>query len=426
MSTDDVVDRGLLAPLGPDRPDLVGDGAVLDALVTVEIALALAWAAEGVAPEAAARIADTFRWRGSGEVATGHGLDTGAIAEAAAAGGNPVIPLVAALRGRLDAADQPSLHRAATSQDVLDSALMLVARRASEAIGADAHRAERALARLIDVHRASPAVARTLGQHAVPTTIGLRFAPRLAALHRARTQLETVAASLPAQFGGAAGTLAAAVEHARVAGLADPQAAALAVSDALADKLGLARPALPWHVTRWPVTEFGDALTRLIDAAGAFAADVATLSRSEIGELAEGAPGGSSAMPHKQNPVDAVLIRGAALRAPFLGATLHAASAQAVDQRPDGAWHAEWPTLRELIRLALGTAAALARLTEGLIVDADAAARHLAVVSADVLAERRAVVGPDDPAASDPDPGHYLGAADALVDRALHQTGGAL
>ncbi|MGY6497779.1 MAG: lyase family protein, partial [Microcella sp.] len=159
--------------------------------------------------------------------------------------------------------------------------------------------------------------------------------------------------------------------------------------------------------------------------AGAFAADVTALTRSEIGELAEGSPGGSSAMPHKRNPVDAVLIRGAALRAPFLGATLHAAAAQAVDQRPDGAWHAEWPTLRELTRLALGTAAALARLTDGLVVDADAAARHLAVAAADVLAERRAVVGADDPAAADLDPSHYLGVADALVDRALDQTGGA-
>lgn len=424
MPTDDVVDLGLLAPLGPDRPELVGDGAVLDALVTVEIALARAWATQGVGVDAAGRLAAAFGWRGVGEPVTGHGLDGGALAAAAAAGGNPVIPLVTALRERVEAADRPSVHRGATSHDVLDSALMLVAHRAASVIVADARRAERALARLIETHRTSPAVTRTLGQHAVPTTIGLRFAPRLAALQRARTQLETVAASLPAQFGGAAGTLAAAVEHARVAGLADPAAAALAVSDAFADELALARPALPWHVTRWPITEFGDALTRLVDAAGAFAADVATLSRSEIGELAEGTPGGSSAMPHKQNPVDAVLIRGAALRAPFLGATLHAASAQAVDQRPEGAWHAEWPTLRELTRLGLGTAAALARLTEGLVVDADTAARTLQAAAADVLAERRAVVGPDDPAASDHDPGHYLGAAELLVDRALDQAGG--
>lgn len=425
MPTDDVVDLGLLVPLGPDRPDLVGDRAVLDALVTVEIALARAWAAQGVGGDAAERIADAFGWRGSAGLATGHGLDAGTLAAQAIAGGNPVIPLVTALRDRVEAADRPSVHRGATSQDVLDSALMLVVRRSAAVMVMDALRAEQALARLIDTHRTSPAVARTLGQHAVPTTIGLRFAPRLIALRRARRNLEGVAASLPAQFGGAAGTLASAVEHARVAGLSSPASAALAVADALADELGLARPELPWHVTRWPVTELGDALTRLVDAAGALAADVATLSRSEIGELAEGSPGGSSAMPHKQNPVDAVLIRAAALRAPFLGATLHAASAHAVDQRPDGAWHAEWPTLRELTRLGLGTAAALARLAEGLIVDVDAAARQLAGAAADVLAERRAVVGPDDPATSDLDPSHYLGAAELLVDRALDQTGGA-
>lgn len=423
MPTDDVVDFGLIAPLGPDRADLIGDAAVLDALVTVEVALARAWASRGVAVDHAPRISAAFGWRGRGDVATNHGIDASAIAAAGAAGGNPVIPLVAALRERLDVDVRPSVHRGATSQDVLDTALMLVARRAADQIVADTRRAEGALGPLIEAHRDAPALARTLGQHAVPTTIGLRFAPRLAALRRARAQVEAVASALPAQFGGAAGTLAAAVEHARIAGLADPERVALDVAAALADELGLAAPELPWHVTRWPLTEFADALTRLIDAAGAFAADVATLSRSEIGELAEGAPGGSSAMPHKQNPVDAVLIRSAALRAPFLAATLHAASAQAVDQRPDGAWHAEWPTLRELTRVALGTSAALDRLADGLRVDRGAAARNLEAAASDVLAERRAVVGSDDPAAHDTDPRHYLGAASALIDRALDVTG---
>ncbi|MFN3707431.1 lyase family protein [Microcella sp.] len=424
MPTDDVVDAGLLAPLGPDGPELIGDAAVLDALVTVELALARAWARQGVSPEASDRASAALGWAGRGNLATGHGLDVATLAAQGAAGGNPVIPLVGALRERLDGADRAALHRGATSQDVLDSALMLIVRRATERIVTDARAAERALARLIDTHRASPAVARTLGQHAVPTTIGLRLAPRLVALRRARSQVESAAAALPAQFGGAAGTLAAAVEHARMAGHGDPRGSALEVAAALADELALAAPELPWHVTRWPVTEVGDALTRLIDAAGALAADVALLSRSEIGELSEGTPGGSSAMPHKRNPVDAVLIRGAALRAPFLAATLHAAAAQAVDQRPDGAWHAEWPTLRDLTRLALGTAAALARLTDGLIVDTAAAARHLAASAADVLAERRAVVGADSPEAHDLDPSHYQGAADALVDRALDEAGG--
>ncbi|MGY6497910.1 MAG: lyase family protein, partial [Microcella sp.] len=271
MPTDDVVDAGLLAPLGPDAPELVGDAAVLDALVTVEIALARAWARQGVTPESSVRASAQLGWAGVGQLATGHGFDLAALAAAGAAGGNPVIPLVGAVRERLDPADRAAIHRGATSQDVLDSALMLIVRRAIARIVQDARAAETELARHIETHRASPAVARTLSQHAVPTTIGLRLVPRLVALRRARTQLEAVGTTLPAQFGGAAGTLSAAVEHARVAGLADPERAALDVADALADELGLATPELPWHVTRWPVTEVGDALTRLIDAAGAFA-----------------------------------------------------------------------------------------------------------------------------------------------------------
>ena len=129
-----------------------------------------------------------------------------------------------------------------------------------------------------------------------------------------------------------------------------------------------------------------------IDAVGVIAADVATLGRTEIGELAEGVGGGSSAMPQKQNPAASVLIRSAALRAPQLGATLHLASALAVDERPDGAWHAEWPTLRELLRLALGATGTAARLVAGLQVDAAAVARNLARHGGLIVAERLSLV----------------------------------
>ncbi len=140
--------------------------------------------------------------------------------------------------------------------------------------------------------------------------------------------------------------------------------------------MGLDAPDGPWHTSRWPVTEIGDALVQAIDALGKVAADVATLGRTEIGEVSEGVGGGSSAMPQKQNPAEAVLIRSAALRAPHLAATLHVASALAVDERPDGAWHAEWPTLRELLRLAVGAAAHGSSLLAHLRVDVDAAASN--------------------------------------------------
>ena len=167
----------------------------------------------------------------------------------------------------------------------------------------------------------------------------------------------------PAHLGGAGGTLASFVE---IPGSAEPAAALPA---AFARALDLDAPDAPWHVTRWPITELGDALVQAIDALGKVAGDVATLSRTEIGEVSEGVGGGSSAMPQKQNPAEAVLIRSAALRAPQLGATLHLAASLAVDERPDGAWHAEWPTLRELLRLALRAtrhaAAMLAHLPGG-------------------------------------------------------------
>ncbi|MFT4211807.1 MAG: lyase family protein, partial [Microbacterium sp.] len=202
---------------------------------------------------------------------------------------------------------------------------------------------------------------------------------------RARVRLAEAVVALPAQLAGAGGTLASFVQI----GGAD---AAAALPGAYAAELGLAAPAAPWHVTRWPVTELGDALAQAVDAVGKIAADVATLSRTEIGELAEGAGGGSSAMPQKQNPAASVLVRSAALRAPQLAATLHLASAFAVDERPDGAWHAEWPTLRELLRLALGATGTAARLVEGLRVDEQAVVRDLVLTDGLLLAERLSIV----------------------------------
>ena len=208
-------------------------------------------------------------------------------------------------------------------------------------------------------------------------------------------------------------------------------------------------PDAPWHTTRWPVTELGDALVQAVDALGVIAGDVATLSRTEIGELAEGSGGGSSAMPQKRNPARSVLIRSAALRAPQLGATLHTAAALAVDERPDGAWHAEWPTLRELLRVARGAAGNAEQLLAGLTIDADAVARNLALSGGLIVAERLSLeltpvlgaervaeliaaagAGADlaelltaEPALRDLDvsalldPAHYTGLAAQLVDR---------
>ncbi|MDY0910124.1 lyase family protein [Microbacterium sp. CFBP9034] len=376
------VDVGLLSPVSAGHDACVSDAAIVDALVTAEVALARALARVGALdPDAAERLSAEFGWTPGG--CRGHGVAATDLALAAAEGGNPVIPLVAALRGR--GVEPEAIHRGATSQDILDTALMLVARDALGRVIADLERSDRALSVFAAEHAAVVAAARTLTQHAVPTTVGARAAGWVRGIRRALRRLREVRDGLPAQLGGAGGTLAATADEWGTD-------AAAALPAAFSAELGLATPDAPWHTERSPVTELGDALVQAVDAVGKIAADVAVLTRPEIGELAEGRGGGSSAMPQKQNPVASVLIRSAALRAPQLAATLHLASAFAVEERPDGAWHAEWPTLRELLRLALGSSAHAAALAEGLVVDRAAVARNLALSDGRIVSERLARV----------------------------------
>lgn len=434
-----VFDEGLLSPVSAGRDQAASDDAVLRALVEAEAALVRAYAATGHAPAAAGEDAAAL-----GEIA----IDAGELAEAAVAGGNPVIPLVAQLRAGAPDPVRAWVHRGATSQDILDTALVVVARDAAGAVLDDLERTSAALAEFAERHRDVVAAGRTLTQHAVPTTIGLRAANWLRGIERASARLRQAREQLPVQFGGAGGTLAAAVEaFRREAGgaggsPATPEQLALELRDAYARELGLAASA-PWHTQRWPITELGDALVSALDALGKMAADVATASRTEIGELAEPTGGGSSAMPQKQNPARSVLIRSAAIRAPQLGATLHLAAALAVDERPDGAWHAEWPALRELLRASLGAASHAADLAEGLRVSRENVARTLAATDGLIVSERlSAVLGKTEAgrivaavadggdlaalvreAGADPsellDPASYTGVADQLVSEAI-------
>ncbi|MBU4465077.1 MAG: adenylosuccinate lyase [Actinobacteria bacterium] len=371
--------------------DLVSDAAVLDALVTAEVALTRAWGAAGFAPESAvADISDAFGWAGRGAVCTRHGIDAAALAAASVAGGNPVIPLVGLLKEHVPDSARAWVHRGATSQDILDSALMLIAARAAAEVERHLARALENLVAFITAHAGTVAAARTLTQHAVPTTWGARAAGWSRGLERSRIRLAAIAGELPVQLGGAAGTLAALVER---VGRTDASILPGFFARELALPGSATEPSdAPWHTARWPITELGDALVHVLDALGKIAGDVANASRTEVAELAEGAGGGSSAMPQKQNPVESVLIRSAAIRAPQLGATLHVASALAVDERPDGAWHAEWATLRELLRLALGASAHTATLLGGLRVDADAVARNLALTRGLIVSERLGIV----------------------------------
>ncbi|MFE1143556.1 3-carboxy-cis,cis-muconate cycloisomerase [Streptomyces rochei] len=366
-------DAGLLAPgwAGSPAADATDDRALVRALLDAEAALTRAQAGLGLAPEEAARAVT--------EAADPARFDASSLAERARGGGNPVIPLVADLTKAVGEEHGPYVHRGATSQDILDSALMLVAARALEPLLADLGRAERALARLAAEHRDTAMPGRTLTQHAVPTTFGLKAAGWRALVLDARDRTAAVRSALPAQLGGAAGTLAAFGAY----GAPDP----LALPAAYASELGLCAPLLPWHTLRTPVADLAGCLAFAAGALGKIAADVLTLSRTEIGELAEGSGGGSSAMPHKANPVRSTLIAAAARRAPQLAATLYGSLA-AEDERPAGAWHAEWEPLRDLLRLTGGAARDAAELAEGLQVRPEAMREHLALTHGLLVSER--------------------------------------
>ncbi|MGW7263953.1 3-carboxy-cis,cis-muconate cycloisomerase [Streptomyces sp. NPDC054842] len=448
-------DAGLLAPgwAGSPAADATGDTAYLQALLDAEAALTRAQVSLGLAPAAAASAVDA--------AADAARFDAGAIALRARAGGNPVIPLVKDLTAAVGEEFGPYVHRGATSQDILDTAAMLVAARTLATVMADLDRTQSALARLAARHRDTAMPGRTLTQHAVPTTFGLKAAGWRSLVLDARDRLTAVRDSLPAQLGGAAGTLAAFTvfgADAADGATADKPVDTRALTAAYARELGLVAPLLPWHTLRTPVADLAGALAFTAGALGKTAADVLTLSRTEIGELAEGTGGGSSAMPHKANPVRATLIAAAARRAPHLAAGLYASMA-AEDERPAGAWHAEWEPLRDLLRLAGGAARDAAELAEGLKVDADAMRAHLGLTHGLIVSERLAAelapvlgrshakelltraagraVAEDRPLADvlheEPrlagldlagltDPANYLGSAGALTDRALERS----
>ncbi|MEU6889672.1 3-carboxy-cis,cis-muconate cycloisomerase [Streptomyces viridosporus] len=436
-------DTGLLAPgwAGSPAAAETADAAFLRALLDAETALTRAQAALGLVPDEAVAAVT--------EAAAPGRFDLASLAERARGGGNPVIPLVADLTRAVGEPYGPFVHRGATSQDIMDTATMLVAARTLDPVLADLGRTERALAGLAAEHRDTPMPGRTLTQHAVPTTFGLKAAGWRSLVLDARDRVTAVRGSLPVQLGGAAGTLAAFTAY----GADD----ATALTAAYARELGLRAPLLPWHTLRTPVADLAGCLAFTAGALGKLAADVLTLSRTEIAEVSEGSGGGSSAMPHKANPVRSTLIAAAARRAPQLAATLYGALA-AEDERPAGAWHAEWEPLRDLLRLVGGTARDAAELTEGLRVHPDAMRDHLGlthglIVSERLSAELSPVLGrarakellteaaertraedrsladllAEEPELTDvdlgepTDPAHYTGSAGVLTDRALER-----
>jgi 3-carboxy-cis,cis-muconate cycloisomerase len=375
--------------------DLMSDETLLATLVRVEGAWSAVLVETGIAPAEVAVDLTSYVAR----------LDLATIAEDAEAGGNPVIPLLAALRGLLPEPAATWLHRGLTSQDVVDSAIQLCVRDAVARVRTEIGTQVERLVALVRAHRDTPMTARTLTRPAVPTTFGAKAADWLAGLVDAAEDLDALA--FPLQLGGAAGTLAGLVEL----GGEDRARAARAT---FAAALRLA-PAAPWHTRRAPVTRTGDALVRLADAWGRIANDVLVLGRPEIGELADGSGGGSSTMPHKTNPTAAVLLRRHSIAAPGLAATLHAAAAAQVDERADGGWHAEWATLATLLRRTVVAASQASDLLGSIRVDPGRMSEWVAVFADDLSAEQRglaAVVG------REPRP-TYVGLTDDLIDEVL-------
>ncbi|NKX53552.1 lyase family protein [Arthrobacter mobilis] len=418
MTTADTADFGLLSPAtaGTAASRLTSDSQFIQAMLDVELEWVRVLADAGhagagvpAAVEAAARA----------------GLyDAADLAVRAQGGGNPLIPLLADLRANLRASAAPeaaaaaaAVHKGATSQDIVDSALFVMARRTVEVIGTDLRAAAAALARLADEHRGTVTVARTLTQHSLPSTFGLKAANWLDGVGRAGMRLEEAAAALPLQWGGAAGTMAALTT---LTGAAPDRGAPLELAARLAARLGLADPVAPWQTNRLPVTALAAALADVLAAAGKVANDVLLLSRPEIGELSEPRAAGrgvSSAMPQKQNPVLSVLIRSAALAAPGHLAQVQAAAAGAVDERPDGSWHVEWQALRQLLRLAGGAAAKLAELAGGLAVHRDRMAANLALTGPLLVSEK--IMAAAAPLLDGAEPGAGKAKVQALVNESL-------
>ena len=339
----------------------VGDRAFLQAMLDFELALARALVNAGLAPASAADelagACDASRF------------DLAEIGQTAGEKGTPVPGMLSALRSRLSEDAAASVHLGATSQDVVDTAVMLVARRALEPVIGDLRRAADACAALAGEHRTTIEAGRTLLQQALPVTFGLKAALWLSALDGVLDELIRVRGEgLAVQLGGAVGTLSA---------LGD---SGLQVVADVAAELGLAVPDTPWHTVRLRPARLACALAVALGAIGKIARDVVLLAQTEVAEVAEGGGagrGGSSTMPHKRNPVGAVAVLACSQRAPGLAATVLSGMVQE-HERAAGAWQAEWETLTELLRLAGSAAASLNEVLGGLVVDPEQMRGNLA------------------------------------------------
>jgi 3-carboxy-cis,cis-muconate cycloisomerase len=363
----------------PDKfREAVSGRAWLQAMLEAEAALAVAEARAGLIPPDAAEVIVSCCKKGCDA-----GLfDPEELGRKGRAQGNPVPPLVRVLTEAVSEVSEEAaryVHKGATSQDIVDTAAMLLTKRALDLILTETDAIAAALAGLAEAHRDTPIVGRTLLQQALPTTFGLKAAGWLVSILEARRRLlEVRAKGLAAQLGGAAGTLAS---------LGDSGTEVLAE---FARELELAEPVVPWHTDRSRISEIGGALSLLSGALGKISLDIILMAQTEVGEVSEPAGagrGGSSTLPHKRNPILSVTAAASARRVHDLSLTLQVAMVQE-HERAAGAWHSEWEALSDALALTGGAAAAIREVTEGLEVHPEKMRENLDATGGLLLAER--------------------------------------
>jgi 3-carboxy-cis,cis-muconate cycloisomerase len=352
---------------------IFGDQMRIQRMLDVEAALARVQARLGVVPATAV---DAICVACNAQT-----IDIASLAIAAAAAGNLAIPLVKQLTASVAKSDAEAakyVHWGATSQDIIDTALILQLRDALTHIERDLQQLGDLLAKFAKQHQSTPLAGRTWMQQALPITLGLKAATWLDPLQRHRTRIDALKSRLLVlQFGGAAGTLAS---------LGD---AGLQVAQALATELKLALPALPWHATRDRVVELASVLGAITGSLGKIARDISLLAQSEIAELAEPhatGRGGSSAMPHKRNPVACANVLAAATRMPGLVATMLTAMPQE-NERALGGWQAEWECLPQIVQLTGAALEQMLHTVAGLQVDAARMHANLHATDGLIMAE---------------------------------------
>jgi 3-carboxy-cis,cis-muconate cycloisomerase len=370
----------LIESLATTEPlaDLFSDQSVLQAMLDFESALARAEARAGVIPQSAANVIR--------KLAKAENFDIAHLAAATLRAGTPGIPLAQALTEKVRTANADAagyVHWGATSQDVADTALILLLKRAQPVLSADIVRLTRALKKLSHEHKQTVMLGRTLMQPAPPITFGLKAAGWLASVQRNKENLDTAfSEALVLQFGGASGTLASLGKK------------GTDVARVLANELKLACPEAPWHTQRQRLATLMCACGILTGSLGKIARDISLLMQAEIAEVAEqggDGRGGSSTMPHKTNPIGCALTLASAQRVPGLVASFLSGMVQE-HERGVGGWQAEWPTVASIIQATGLAAASMAEVAEGLSINAASMRSNIDATQGVIFAERAAML----------------------------------